>query len=158
MFEVLVYVYENYWRADACPEWPALTRKLSAVGFEPEDIADALNWLEGLDLVARSTHTLLPEARTFGAASSSSLRIYAGIEQEQLGAQALGFVTFLESAGVLPPFMREIVIERAMATGASPLPLEALKIIVLMVYWQFGEEPDSLVLDELCEDEGRVGH
>jgi len=28
-----------------------------------------------------------------------------------------------------------------------------------MVYWSFGEEPDALVLDELCDDtEFRVAH
>ena len=31
MFEVLTYVYENYWRGDACPEPQQLGRKLSAV-------------------------------------------------------------------------------------------------------------------------------
>ncbi|HEX2546536.1 MAG TPA: DUF494 family protein, partial [Ramlibacter sp.] len=28
MFEVLVFVYENYWRGDACPELHQLERKL----------------------------------------------------------------------------------------------------------------------------------
>ena len=34
MFDVLVFVYENYWRGDACPELHQLGRKLSAHGFE----------------------------------------------------------------------------------------------------------------------------
>ena len=55
MFEVLVYVYENYWQADACPQLDHLGRKLSAVGFDPEEIAQALNWLAGLNLVAHNT-------------------------------------------------------------------------------------------------------
>ena len=38
MFEVLVYVYENYWQGDACPELHLLGRKLTAVGFEAEEI------------------------------------------------------------------------------------------------------------------------
>ena len=34
-----------------------------------------------------------------------------------------------------------------------------LKIIILMVYWSVGEEPDALVLDELCDDaQDRVAH
>jgi putative colanic acid biosynthesis UDP-glucose lipid carrier transferase len=34
-----------------------------------------------------------------------------------------------------------------------------LKIIVLMVYWSAGIEPDALVLDELCDDkEARIAH
>jgi Smg protein len=29
--------------------------------------------------------------------------------------------------------------------------LDELKIIILMVFWSFGQEPDALALDELCE-------
>ena len=51
------------------------------------------------------------------------------------------------------------VIDRAMAAPGDPISLDDLKIIVLMVYWSFGEEPDSLVLDELCDDvEQRIAH
>ena len=35
MFDVLVYLYENYWRPDACPEPKLLSRKLSAVNAKP---------------------------------------------------------------------------------------------------------------------------
>jgi len=46
-----------------------------------------------------------------------------------------------------------------MAASGNPMALDALKIIVLMVYWSFGEEPDALILDELCDDsEGRLAH
>lgn len=48
MFDVLVYLYENYWRPDACPDHGQLSRKLSAVGFETDEIQEALNWLDGL--------------------------------------------------------------------------------------------------------------
>ena len=87
------------------------------------------------------------------------MRAYSVAEQEHIGSSALGFVCFLESSGVLPPQMREIVIDRAMAAPGNPVDLDDLKIIVLMVYWSFGKEPDALVLDELCDDTGsRVGH
>ncbi|MDH5340031.1 MAG: DUF494 domain-containing protein, partial [Rubrivivax sp.] len=56
---------------------------------------------------------------------------------------------FLESAGVLPPAMREMVVDRATAVGVGPMDLEEVKIIVLMVFWSLGEEPDALILDEL---------
>ena len=156
MFEVLVYVYENYWQADACPELPHLSRKLTAVGFEAEEIQAALAWLNGLNIATQNTRIGPPG---FRIQSAGSLRVYSVAEQEHLGAQTLGFVSFLESSGVLPPHMREIVIDRAMASPGDPLALDDLKIIVLMVYWRFGEEPDALVLDELCDDaEFRVAH
>jgi Smg protein len=162
MFEVLVFVYEHYWRGDACPERQQLGRKLSAHGFEADQIQAALIWLEGLNLAAQSTRLGEPAAPAPESAalqSASSLRVYSVAEQDHLGAQCLGFVSFLESAGVLPAAMREIVIDRAMAAPGDPVSVDDLKIIVLMVYWSFGEEPDALVLDELCDPaEGRLPH
>ena len=60
MFEVLVFVYENYWRGDACPELGALERKLIAVGFDAEEIQDALTWLDDLNLAARGLQQPAP--------------------------------------------------------------------------------------------------
>src|SRR3569832_2688537 len=54
MFEVLVFVYEHYWRGDACPELQQLERRLSAHGFEPEQIHEALVWLDGLNFAAQN--------------------------------------------------------------------------------------------------------
>ena len=161
MFEVLVFVYENYWRGDACPELHQLERKLSAHGFEPDEIHQALVWLDGLN-VAAQTVCVPAEAEPEWSAepSETSMRVFSVAEQDQLGAACLGFISFLESAGVLPPALREIVVDRAMAAGIDgAMPLDALKIIVLMVYWRFGHEPDALILDELCDDtEDRLPH
>jgi Smg protein len=150
MFDVLVYLYENYWRPDACPDHDQLSRKLTAVGFESDEINDALSWLDGLAEAAES-HT--------GTQSEHALRVYTPAEQEHLDTASIAFLSFLESAGVLPSAMREIVVDRAMATDESPLPLEDLKIIVLMVFWSLDEEPDALILDELFVDvEDRLIH
>lgn len=143
MFDVLVYLYETYWRPDACPDHRQLTRKLTAVGFESEEIQEALSWLDGL------AHTAQQQP---GEQSPASSRVYAEAERELLGEESIGFITFLESAGVLPPAMREMVIDRAMATGSGRIELEDLKVIVLMVFWSLGEEPDALILDELFVD------
>jgi len=46
-----------------------------------------------------------------------------------------------------------------MAASANPIELEDLKVIVLMVFWSLGEEPDALILDELfVAPEERVVH
>jgi Smg protein len=140
MFDVLVYLYENYWRPDACPDHAQLTRKLSAVGFESDEIQEALSWLDGLAITAEAYS---------GQQSAGAMRVYSPAEQELLGEESIGFVSFLESAGVLPPPMREMVIDRATAIGAAPITLDDLKVIVLMVFWSLGEEPDALILDEL---------
>jgi Smg protein len=188
MFEVLVFVYENYWRGDACPEWEHLERKLNAVGFEAEEIQEALTWLSGLSLAAQGSQIMghppsagktpemgaqkgvsllrLPEGLSaptpvlaLHGQSSTSMRVYSISEQNHMGSECLGFLTFLESAGVLSASMREIVVDRAMAAPGDPVCLDDLKIIILMVYWSLGEEPDALVLDELCDDAtDRIAH
>ncbi|KQP12528.1 DUF494 family protein [Pseudorhodoferax sp. Leaf267] len=162
MFEVLVFVYENYWRGDACPAPQQLGRKLSAVGFEADEIEEALQWLRGLQIASQGVAPIEVEAPAANADSflpSDAMRVYSVAEQEHLGAQCLGFLHFLEAAGVLPAPLREIVLDRAMAAPGGPVTLGDLKIIVLMVYWSFGTEPDALVLDELCQDaSGRLAH
>jgi Smg protein len=140
MFDVLVYLYENYWRPDACPDHEQLTRKLSAVGFESDEIEDALAWLDGLAQGAQCDNQ--PQ-------SAQGMRVYTDAEHEMLGEESIGFVSFLESSGVLPPVMREMVLDRAKAVGEGPIDLDDLKVIVLMVFWSLGEEPDALILDEL---------
>ena len=111
MFDVLVYLYENYWRPDACPGHEQLTRKLTSVGFESDEIADALSWLDG---VAAAAQVLRRRA-----AANDSMRVYSPAEHEHLGEDSIGFISFLESAGVLPPPMREMVIDRASAIPAA---------------------------------------
>jgi Smg protein len=171
MFEVLVFVYENYWRGDACPAPEQLGRKLSAQGFDADEIREALHWLDGLSLATQGIQLIRHADETTATVgirsqrdevvpqSPNSIRVYSNTEQEHLGAECLGFISFLESSGVLPTGMREIVIERAMATPGEPLTIDELKIIVLMVHWSTGLEPDALVLDELCDDaESRIAH
>jgi len=170
MYDVLVFVYENYWRGDACPEPEQLGRKLSANGFEDDEIRDALQWLDGLSLATQGIQLTRneDESITVGAPISSepalapspnAMRVYSTAEQDHLGAECLGFLSFLDSAQALPAGMREVVIERAMAAPGDPVALEELKIIVLMVHWSTGIEPDALVLDELCDDPAdRVAH
>ena len=148
MFDVLVYLYETYYRPDACPDSEALVKKLSAVGFEEEEISKALGWLTDLAEATNEFSSQHPQP-----ASSSGFRIYADRELDVLGTAAVGFIQFLESAKVLNPVQREIVIERALAASESQISLDKLKVIVLMVLWSQGKEPDGLMFDELFLDD-----
>jgi Smg protein len=141
MFDILVYLYETYYRPDACPEPAALARKLSAVGFDDVEISEAIVWLTDL--------TEMAGAETSSAFSTSGTRFYVQQELDALGSAAIGFIQFQESAKVLSPVQREIVVERALALEESPVGLGKLKIIVLMLLWSQGKEPDALMFDDL---------
>lgn len=149
MFDVLVYLYETYYRPDACPDSTALAKKLSAVGFEEEEISKALGWLTDL---AETTNEIFSQ-QAHQTAFSFGTRIYADQEYEWLGTEAIGFIEFLESAKVINNLQREIVIERACAANEAPIALDKLKVIVLMVLWSQGTEPDNLMFDELFGDD-----
>lgn len=150
MFDVLVYLYETYYCPGACPDTAALTRKLSAVGFEDAEISEALDWLLHLAQATDAFANQHPQQQT---AFSFGLRIYPEQESSVLGAAAIGFIQFLELAKVLDAIQREIVIEHALAVGEAPMPLDKLKIIVLLVLWSQGKEPDALIFDELFIDD-----
>ena len=149
MFDVLVYLYETYYRPDACPESDALVKKLSAVGFDEEEITQAIGWLTDLAEANDDLSARYPQQTAF----SFGTRIYVQSETDVLGVPAIGFIQFLEAAKVINALQREIVIERALAARDGELTLDKLKVIVLMVLWSQGKEPDSLMFDELFLDE-----
>jgi Smg protein len=158
MFEVLVYVYENYFTGNTCPEPAHLENKLNTVGFDADEIDDALHWLSGLQVATRgiqnapSTPSQAESQPWLREPTPHSMRIYSSVEKNHLGARCLGFIAFLETNGALSAPMREVVVDRAMAAQGGPVSLDDLKVIVLMVFWSFGHEPDALILDELCDD------
>ena len=145
VFDVLVYLYENYGALHACPDADSLTKRLTAAGFDDEEISEALAWLSGLEQVTQESIAVGPE-------SDRAFRIYAKVEVDRLGTAAIGFLSFLEHAGQLTPTQREIVIERALATDEIPVDLEMLKVIVLMVLWSQQADIDALLLEELLDD------
>ena len=146
MFDILVYLFENYVHAAACPESDQLARKLSAAGFEHEDISDALEWLAGLRETAGTSVV-------HAAPGVDSVRIYPAEEMACLDIHCRGFLAFLESAGVLNAASRELIIDRALALDGFNLKLGRFKVIVLMVLWQQDYPLDSLILDELLVDD-----
>ncbi len=148
MIDVLVYLFENYYHTENYPDHDTLSRKLHAAGFENDDIHEALDWLNGL---ATRQDDGLPESLN----QRFSFRGYTADEAAKLSTEARGFIAFLESARVLTPLLRELLVERAMALADNVVGLEKLKVITLMVLWTRRGSVDTLILDELLPD-GRM--
>ena len=145
MFEVLVYLFENYYQTESYPDHLTLSRKLTAAGFENEDISDALDWLKGL-----ANHTENPLPAAFD--SRLSHRTFVDPEMSKLSTESRGFLACLESAGLLTPVLRETIIERAMALEGDSVGVDKFKVIALMVLWTRRGSVDTLILDELLPD------
>lgn len=137
MFEVLVYLFENYFEANIHPDQHTLAKELSAAGFEDADINGAFDWFDALEAMSQQANI----------ACSGVLRIYSEIETKKISSESLGFLMFLEQAGVLNPAQRELVIDRAMALPEA-ISLEETKWIVLMALWNQGKAGDYLFVED----------
>lgn len=141
MFEILVYLFENYFEVDVYPDEGTLTRELSAAGFDRDEINQAMAWINGLEKLSQS---YLP-----GLAESRAQRYYSGAEEAKIGTEARGFLLFLESSGILDPVQREWVIDRIMALNEREVSLEQVKWTVLIVLWSQGQAGDYMFIEDL---------
>lgn len=147
MFEILVYLFENYYQGEPCPDPDTLARKLTDAGFGDDDITDALDWLKDL-----SQPNDEPYMEAFELCDA--FRAHTHAEVRKLSTESRGFIAFLESAGVLTAPLRELIIDRAMALSDDTVELDKLKVIVLMVLWARRGDVDTLVLEELLPEGG----
>jgi len=142
MFEILVFLVENYFHSGNYPDNETLSRRLSAAGFEDDEISAALDWLGGLESAGR-------DRISEGFNSSSGFRVYTQQELTRTTAETRGFLLFLENSGVLNAPQRELVIERIAALDDPGIPLEKVKLIVLLVLWNQRQPVDTLLVEEL---------
>lgn len=152
MFDVLVYLFENYFEANIRPDQGTLARELSAAGFDQEDIERAFDWFGALENMSRETES-------HATREPDGFRIYAEQESKKISAEGRSFLLFLEQAGVMLPSLRELVIDRALALPDSPVTLEKIKWIVLMSLWNQNKPNDYLfIADAIFGDEHPTLH
>ena len=142
MFDVLVYLFEQYYDTEFDPAQDHWARRLAAAGFESEEIDEALEWLEELRKVERDHYASLDCG--FGGA-----RVFAPEEENKLGHDCRGFLLFLENSQAVTPAQREIIIDRMMHWSSNTVSLEALKLVTLMVLWSQQAPMDTLLVEEL---------
>jgi len=128
MFDVLMYLFENYMDEDVPLDanQEALQAELVGAGFAHGEITKAFDWL---DIIARHADS----ATTQHAPHRHAIRVYNAEEQKVLDVKCRGFVLYLEQVGILDPVYRELVIDRAMALDMPDFDLDRLKWVVLMV-------------------------
>jgi len=139
MFDILLYLYDNYLVADIHPDVETLSRKLVAIGFEADDVDRALDWLKVLEM-------LDPEAC---APIGLGLRCYTAEEQRRLDPEGIGFLMQLENAGLLPGQAREWVIDQALALEDVEVPAEKIKWLTLLAISRLHGPDDAIWLEDL---------
>ncbi|MDP1593073.1 MAG: DUF494 domain-containing protein [Gallionella sp.] len=141
MFEILMYLFESYIDAGSYPAPDKLSRKLSAAGFEGEDINEALTWLSDLQLQNSDSY---PATLTH-----AGIRCFAELEIQRIDDEARQFLLFAEQQKMISAIEREIIIDRAVALQHKSLGLDKLKLIMLIVLWNRHQDLSPLVIEEL---------
>ncbi|MBA4380990.1 MAG: DUF494 domain-containing protein [Sideroxydans sp.] len=141
MFDILLFLFESYFDAGSYPEPNRLSAKLTAAGFEEEDINQALTWLSGLRELSNATY---PES-----INHSGLRCYTDFEAERMSDEGLRFIAFWEHNKIITPIEREMIIDRVVALGRDKLSVDKVKLIALMVLWNQHEDLDPMLIEDL---------
>ncbi|WP_035383290.1 DUF494 domain-containing protein [Ferriphaselus sp. R-1] len=141
MFDILMFLFESYANAGSYPEPDKLSLKLSAAGFEEEEISQALSWLSGMKRLTPADYPL--------AINHGGYRHYAALELKRLSPEARSFLAFWEQSGMVSAVEREMIIDRAVALGIDQLSLDKFKLIALLVLWDQHEALDPLVVEDL---------
>lgn len=141
MFDILLFLFESYFDSGSYPEPNRLSAKLTAAGFEEEDINQALTWLSGLRELSNATY---PES-----INHSGLRCYTDFEAERMSEEGLRFIAFWEHNKIITPIEREMIIDRVVALGRDKLSVDKVKLIALMVLWNQHEDLDPMLIEDL---------
>lgn len=141
MFDILMFLFDSYFTAGHYPEPGALSIKLTAAGFEEDEIHSALTWL--------STVRELSEIEYPESINHSGPRYFANFEMRRISIDGLKFISFLETNKMITPIEREMIIDRAMALGRESLSVEKIKLITLMILWNQHDNLDPLLIEDL---------
>lgn len=144
MFEILMYLFENYMDGSVAlnADEDTIISELEQAGFPKSEIGRALDWLDGLDRVQK-------EFKSDSRLTPHAIRHFAPEERERLGVEGQGFLLYLEQLSILDPDTREVVIDRLMALDPRELDLGRIKWVVLIALFN---QPDKKAALSLLQD------
>jgi len=141
MFNLLIYMFENYLSSKTHLDFNSITLELEAAGFDNTDIKNAVNWFSQLkkmsDKVPLYTNQQL----------NNKLRVFTNHEKEKIASDGLGFILFLEQARILNSVEREIILDQAMVINQSRINIDEIRWIVMMTLWNNNRENDYLFVE-----------
>jgi Smg protein len=155
MFEVLMYIFENYMNGSVTlnADLDTVANELEVIGFERGEISRALDWLEGLN---RAQEMLKMNRQS----TLHAMRHYDAEESERLLLEGKSFLLHLEQLKILDPATREVVMDRFMALDRRDVDLGRLKWIVLIALFNQPDKKAALTLlqDMILADAFNVLH
>lgn len=141
MFEVLVYMFENYVEANIRPDHNTLAQELFDAGFDSNDIHGAFEWFNSLETMAEATNQ---DPNT----THQAIRVYRADETNKIDVEALSFLMFLRQSNVMSQALHEVIIDRAMALPQDQVGLDEIRWTVLMALRKLDRTNDFLFVED----------
>ncbi len=141
MFEVLVFMFENYFANHAHPDSEVLTQELSAAGFAYSDITGAVHWFDEMK-------SMLTQPPAIYCHKDSGMRVFANKELKKINLESISFILFLQQANVINDVERDLIIDRAMALKQEHIHVEEMRWITMIALWNAGREKDYLFVED----------
>lgn len=141
MFEVLVFMFENYFAHNTTLDVDAMEQELSVAGFDASDITGAFDWYA--EMKSRLTGPSLHYAH-----KHSATRVFSEAELTKINAESLGFILFLQQANVINDMERDLIVDRAMALKQQLITIEEMRWISMIALWNEGREKDYLFVED----------
>jgi len=99
---------------------------LKSYGFTDTEISSAYSWV--LDQIHTDSKFLIDDS-----VSGNSFRILTDQERRDFSIEAVGYMLQLRFLGILGDTQMELILERGVAMGPSPVSLDQMKILVSSV-------------------------
>ncbi|MEQ1598967.1 MAG: DUF494 domain-containing protein [Methylotenera sp.] len=141
MFEVLVFMFENYIAHHTLPANEVMTQELSAAGFEQSDIVGAVDWFHEMK-------TMLNEPPAIYSHKHTGMRIFTAAELKKINTESISFIIFLQQANIINDVERDLIIDRAMALKQEQIKIEEMRWITMIALWNEGREKDYLFVED----------
>lgn len=141
MFEVLVFMFENYFAHHAMPDDEVMEQELSAAGFDQGDITGAFDWFQEMK-------SMLTATEAYYSHKTTAMRAFTSAEINKINTESLGFIIFLQQANVINDVERDLIIDRAMALKQIEIKIEETRWITMMALWNKGREKDYLFVED----------
>ena len=141
MFEVLVFIFENYIAHHALPDNDVMAQELSAAGFNQKDFQGAVGWFQEMK-------SMLTQPPAVYSHQHSATRILTDNELKKINIESISFVLFLQQANVINDVERDLIIDRAMALKQEQVCIEEMRWITMIALWNEGREKDYLFVED----------
>ena len=141
MFEVLVFMFENYFANHAQPDSEVLTQELSEAGFAYTDIRGAVSWFDEMK-------SMLNQPPVTYNHIHSATRLFAPQELKKINTESISFILFLQQANVINDVERDLIVDRAMALKQTHIRIEEMRWITMIALWNAGREKDYLFVED----------